>query len=233
MNDAAFKNFVYDHGRAFRGKVHPVAHGPDEHARNRVADYPVSIKEDVLPKGLIRLEVDEAALLYSVAANAEFGVVEIGRLAGGSTFLLAHAQRRLPIYSLDVAPKDDAALKGYFAKVHLGANVTLAVGDSASGPSHEVDPAACGRPYDVLFVDGDHDFEGCFNDLTLWAGRMLINSHVLVHDCAYGAKPTVVAAVAAFLRKNPSWEAVRGPFTPYGGDRHSWGGTMAHLWKRG
>ena len=64
-----------------------------------------------LPHEFIRLDPWEAEYLFMVASLAEAGIVEIGRYRGGSSFLLACANERRPIYSIDRDPQDDALVQ--------------------------------------------------------------------------------------------------------------------------
>src|SRR5437764_11920872 len=81
-----------------------------------------------LPAEFIRLDPWEAEYLYFCAQRARLGIVEIGRFAGGSTFLLACANGNVPIWSIDLEPQDDARLRAFFAENHVGRNVELIVG---------------------------------------------------------------------------------------------------------
>src|SRR5437764_11841152 len=81
-----------------------------------------------LPADFIRLDPWEAEYLYFCAQRARLGILEIGRFAGGSTFLLACANGNVPIWSIDLEPQDDARLRAFFAENHVGRNVELIVG---------------------------------------------------------------------------------------------------------
>lgn len=105
-----------------------------------------------LPTEFIRLEPWEAEYLYMLAATAGKGILETGRFRGGSTFMLAYANRRVPIWSIDIAPVDDDALRDHLKSNDIGTNVALIVGDS----QHERHPAV--GDIDLLFIDGDHSY---------------------------------------------------------------------------
>jgi predicted O-methyltransferase YrrM len=40
---------------------------------------------------------------------------------------------------------------------------------------------------DMAFIDGDHSYEGCLNDLEMTLPKMKPGSHILVHDCIPGS----------------------------------------------
>jgi hypothetical protein len=100
-----------------------------------------------LPKEFIRLDPWEGQYVFLISSMAKRGILEIGRFNGGSLFLMACANPAVPIYSIDIAPQDDACLREIFRTQGVGANVKLIVGDSQRERSPEV------GSFDVLFVD--------------------------------------------------------------------------------
>lgn len=54
---------------------------------------------------------------------------------------------------------------------------------------------------DVLFIDGDHTYEGCKADIDSWYPLMSKNGVMLFHDCD-ATSPGVVQAVAEFAKKH-------------------------------
>jgi predicted O-methyltransferase YrrM len=158
-----------------------------------------------LPPEFIRLDPWEGQYLFEVARRARAGVVETGRLRGGSTFLLACANPKVRIFSIDIAPKDDAALRALMRRHDVGANVELIVGDSQQGLYPEV------GDIDVLFVDGEHSYDGCLADLRNWCARLVPGGHVVLHDCYRGSE--VQPATIDFL-ENEAVEIVRDPRIP-------------------
>ena len=73
-----------------------------------------------LPKDFIRLCPWEMEYVFAVARRARTGILEIGRLNGGSTFLMACANSEVPIHSIDISPVDDALLQQFFATHGVG-----------------------------------------------------------------------------------------------------------------
>jgi predicted O-methyltransferase YrrM len=167
----------------------PFAPRADERRR-----YPLPARSG-LPPEFIRLDPWEGQYLFELARQAQLGIVETGRLRGGSTFLLACANRTVPIVSIDIAPKDDASLCTLMARHDVGANVELIVGDSQRGSHAEV------HDIDLLFVDGDHSYEGCLADLRNWFPKLVSGGHVVLHDCYRGCE--VQAATTDFIAEQP------------------------------
>ena len=115
-----------------------------------------------------------------VASRAEIGILEIGRLEGGSTLLLSAANKDIPIHSIDIAPEDDENLQSILKRLNVGKNVKLIVGDSQETKYQEI------GDIDLLFIDGDHSHKGCLNDLENWWDSVVPGGHVILHDCYFG-----------------------------------------------
>lgn len=154
---------------------------------------------NALNHGIALLTLDEAAYLYGLARSATT-IAEIGRFKGGSTLLLASAMPpdgELWSYDLHVklpgavhGPDLDRDLTAALGRYGLAERVHLVVGDSrASQPPP--------RPCDLVFVDGDHSYEGTRADYDAWRDRIAPGGHLVFHDYA-GATPHegVVRAVA-------------------------------------
>ncbi len=162
----------------------------------------------------------EGEYLWNVAKNSSVGVLEIGRNNGGSTFLLACATD-VEIMSIDKAPADDDLLRSLFARHDVGANVSLVVADSHRVYSH---PAVI----DLLFIDGDHTYEGCKLDIDIWHQRVVPGGSIVFHDCYEGHDYGVKDAVKEFAGHHPEFEVIKSPSIGY--DYWTLGsGSIAHL----
>jgi predicted O-methyltransferase YrrM len=177
----------------------------------------------LLPPEFIRLDPWEMEYLFMLAHGARRGILETGRFNGGSVFVMACANKQVPIHSIDIAPRDDAQLRQHMTRAGIGANVELIVGDSQAGRYEHV------GEIDLLFVDGDHSYGGCLRDLENWWPRVVDGGHVVLHDCYFGRE--VPRAVIDFLGRQRA-EAVRPPYIP-ASHWHLPAGSLAHLVKRG
>jgi len=139
-----------------------------------------------LNHGIASLQLDEAALLYRLARDAESGpFAEIGRFKGGSTLIFAAALpdgAELWSYDLHVALRPDIPgeeldreLGDALARYGLDGKVHLIVADSRT-----VDPPPA--PLELLFVDGDHTYEGARADYERWRELVRPGGHLLFHD---------------------------------------------------
>ena len=141
----------------------------------------------ILPNEFIRLCPWEARYIAAVATSARNGIVEIGRYYGGSTLVLAAAAQNIRdtahqnviVHSFDIEPQDDDTLAGFIDELGYN-NVNLYLHDSTDPePSRFID-------YDILFIDGDHTYEGVYKDLEAWYDNLQVGGHVLLHDCYVG-----------------------------------------------
>jgi predicted O-methyltransferase YrrM len=175
-----------------------------------------------LPAEFIRLDPWEGQYVYLIASLAKRGILEIGRFNGGSAFLMACANPDVPIYSLDIAPQNDDLLRDLFRSQRQGANVRLIVGDSQRERSAEV------GEFDVLFVDGDHSYDGCTRDLENWFPRLERGGHILLHDAYQGSE--VQPSILDFVDRHDV-QVIVPPYVP-ADHWHLPMGSVVHLKKR-
>ena len=176
-------------------------------------DLSFMFSSNQLNHGVASLQFDEAALLYSLARDAESGpFAEIGRFKGGSTIVFAAALPdgvELWSYDLHVALRPDmpgaeldAELHDALARYGLDGKVHLVVADSRT-----VDPPA--EPLELLFIDGDHSYEGARADFERWSAFVRPNGHLLFHDAVdtggYGNVYPGVARLVAEVERGGGW----------------------------
>ena len=216
------KDVLFRAGRTSVGKnlVHAaVLRDPGLARYTTVDDWPAEIRglEDLtflfssnqLSHGIASLQIDEAGLLFRLARDlGAQPIVEIGRFKGGSTLLLASAMdpaAELWSYDLHVAlredmsgPQLDSELVAALERYGLRDRVHLVVGDSRSA---DPPPQRAG----LIFVDGDHTYEGARADYERWRELLAPGGHLLFHDAVdtggYGNHyPGVVRLAAEITR---------------------------------
>jgi predicted O-methyltransferase YrrM len=167
--------------------------------------------------GLCLLAFDEAAYLYRIAKSVAAGrLVEIGRFKGGGTLLLASAMGRDAVLdSFDIhaitsvydgragarsmaGTELDAELRAALQRFGVSDRVRLHVADSTRAPA---EPGSC----DLVFVDGDHSYDGARRDYEHWRPALRPGGHLLFHDAAEtrpfsSASPDVVRLIAELER---------------------------------
>ena len=176
-------------------------------------DLAFMFSSNQLNHGVASLQIDEAALLYRLARDAESGpFVEIGRFKGGSTIVFASALPagvELWSYDLHVALRPDmpgaeldAELRDALARYGLEQKVHLVVADS-----HTVEPPP--EPLELLFVDGDHSYEGAKADHERWSAFVRPGGHLLFHDAVdtggYGNVYPGVARLVGEIGRDAGW----------------------------
>jgi predicted O-methyltransferase YrrM len=193
------KTFIRKLGRTSLGKnlIHAsVMRDPAELRFRNVEHWPETVRgfEDLafmfssnqLNHGVASLQIDEAALLFRLARDLESGpVAEIGRFKGGSTLVFASALPagvELWSYDFHVAlrpdmpgPELDEELRAALVRFGLDAKVHLFVADSRTA---EPPPGELA----LLFIDGDHSYEGAKADFDRWSAFVRPGGHVLLHD---------------------------------------------------
>ena len=136
------------------------------------------LSSNVLNHGAARLMIDEAAHVFTVVRAREGTprVVEIGRCRGGTTLLLAAAGGEVVSLDIDEQVREaDESLMRVLSRIGLQENVALHIADSATFPVEA-------GSVDVLFVDGDHTYEGISRDVAHWLPALRDGGVVLFHD---------------------------------------------------
>lgn len=128
-------------------------------------------------RGVLRMDFDEAGLLFRLTRELKSPrILEIGRLQGGSVILFALAgDKETHITSVDIEPWNDEALRSVLRDIGAEGRVTLHTCDANS---LEAMPEA----FDLVFIDGDHRYEGVKKDFEHWRKSLRPNSHLLFHD---------------------------------------------------
>jgi hypothetical protein len=101
--------------------------------------------------------------------------VETGRLFGVSTELLALLRPKAVIYSVDLFPKSEAALR-----LQPYQNVRLLDTDTLTAAAQMADASV-----DFLYIDADHEFQNATRELRTWLPKLKPTSVLGGHDyCA-------------------------------------------------
>lgn len=128
--------------------------------------------------------------------DSEIVMTEVERLKPGQVYLevgvdkgkslsIARmvAQEGVEVYGVDL--RDDPMIP----------NTHFLHGDSSEIAS------AFGEEISVIFIDGDHTYEGCKADIDAWYPHMTKDGVMTFHDCD-ATSPGVEKAVAEFAKKN-------------------------------
>jgi len=147
---------------------------------------------------VIRINYNEAKYLYELIKSLEYPhCVEIGRLQGGSLLTMAYAGGR--VISIDlhvstaVAEGRGKLWDSYCAEilrlVGLRKEVKMIIGNSQTWNTISLK-----NKIDLLFIDGDHSYNGVKKDYNNWINTVKIGGHVLFHD-ACGERENIDYAI--------------------------------------
>lgn len=161
-------------------------------------------------RGIVRLDFDEASYLYKLVRvlnkkqEDPIEVIEIGTYKGGSTVLLAAAGAHVTsidnyssktFVEYDYDPIED--VKKLISDSKLNANIKLIKADSRNYKNADME---C----DILFIDGDHSYDGVKSDYYKWIHTLKEKGHLIFHDsCIAREKATGVEGVMKFMKEIP------------------------------
>ncbi|KXK03029.1 MAG: hypothetical protein NBKEAIPA_02152 [Nitrospirae bacterium] len=140
-----------------------------------------------LDHGVIAMTVRQTAYLFGLVRRMKpRKVIEIGRYKGGSTVTIAAAMAgQGEFWSIDIGEKEArlhqrAAARTFDDEIRdicnrFGLRVTLLVGDSRA---IQVETGEV----DLVFIDGDHSYEGVRNDFERFGTRVRVGGAVLFDD---------------------------------------------------
>ena len=137
-----------------------------------------------------QLTITERILLYSLATRLQKGaiLVEIGSHLGGSSQFLACAAQRLSgkLYCVDTWKSHGMTIQrgdtyDEFARNirSYGSKVIPLRGYSKEIASQFIDQI------DLLFIDGDHSYDGCLTDIQAWSPHLVSGATVIFHDYSW------------------------------------------------
>lgn len=164
------------------------------------------------------LEMITLFFLPSMVESVEGNIVEIGAWMGKSTICLTLGNQLVSSQSKQVITIDTFDCRGNYgslqrestlkefkaniAKFELEKSVQYIVGDS----ENVQDQIHC--PISLLFIDGDHTYEGVRSDIQNYCSKVSEQGLIVFHDYAYPGEPDVAIAVDEFLNHNPMYQKV-------------------------
>ena len=154
------------------------------------------------------VERSEMEVLAGMVVPIDGLIVEIGALYGGATAVLALANPKARVVTIDEfswtppnhSKAGKAVLRANLDKLGIE-NVEIIEGDS------RIVGIGWTEPIDLLFVDGGHDFQYVFTDLINFGPHASV---IAVHDYNNPrSAASVNRAVDGFILAYPVWEIVK------------------------
>lgn len=145
------------------------------------------------------------ALLHEVSGSALRAICEIGSDRGGTLALLADiAQPDALLISIDPA-HHLARSAGYTEFAHHPQRIVTLPADSHDESTlARVKQELSGQPLDLLFIDGDHSYEGVREDYRMYAPLLRAGGWIAFHDIVPESadSDTYVGGVPRFFREH-------------------------------
>ena len=182
-------------------------------------------------------EAQGRALFDAAAAATGAGViVEIGSWKGRSTTWLASGARLAGqrVYAVDPhrgSRENPAAHTLDEFLDNLARNGLADVVDPMVMTSEEA-AASIARPIELLFIDGDHSYEGVRRDAELWLPRLMEGGIVMFHDVATAAYSGPRRIVRRMVCRSPGFDGVARVGSMVVARRTARRGRRAALWSR-
>ncbi len=151
-----------------------------------------------LPSTLLSLQEGEELFELGRSGPAAGAIVNIGNFLGGSSILLSKGSKkenREKVFSFD--PKSYPVKEDYLKENQLEDWVVFNQVTSEDGVKEWGKRAD--KRIRLLFIDGDHSYEECHKDISLWSSYLVPDGVIAIHDYCLlnneGSFPGVVKAV--------------------------------------
>lgn len=131
--------------------------------------------------GIIQIETEIVSLIDFVGKCSPRIVGEIGMKEGGNSFLFTQALKGVELFiTLDLRINNEAKLRYLSGS---GQKIICLEGDSHTPETVEKVKRRLGsKRFDLLFIDGDHSYEGVKQDFLLYAPLVRKGGLVAFHD---------------------------------------------------
>jgi len=129
-------------------------------------------------------------LAASLPPKATF--VNIGAGAGTSSLSMVEARPDLRAFTVDIS--EGGPFGGLENERNAFANTGLPLPVQMLGDSKQVGRDWAGGLIDMIFIDGDHSYEGCSGDIEAWHNHVKPGGIIAIHDYEKDVWPAVKKA---------------------------------------
>jgi hypothetical protein len=137
-----------------------------------------------LPSTALTLKEGEELFELGRFGPSDGAIVNIGNFLGGSSILLSKGSKkenREKVYSYD--PKTYPLKKNYLQENQVEDWIIFKQTTSENG--NQEWRKRKDRKIRLLFIDGDHSYEGCYKDITLWSPYLVPGGVIAIHDYSF------------------------------------------------
>ncbi len=137
-------------------------------------------------------------------------IINIGAGAGTSCLAFLEARDDLNVITVDIQA-DASPLGGLASERNAleGAGLWgIPRHRQIHGDSKEVGRAWDEGPVDLVFIDGDHSYEGCAGDVRAWAPHLRSGGFLVFHDFHHDQWPGIDDVVRDLIEIDPTWETI-------------------------
>lgn len=144
------------------------------------------------------IDLDELDLKANLGAFSTFDmevcVPEIQKLKSGQVYLEVGVDKGKSLSVARMVAKKDVEVIGVDLRDNPNVPDTVFIQDDST-------KVKLGKKVNVIFIDGDHTYEGCKADIDNWYPQMAKKGVMLFHD-ADETSPGVVQAMEEFAKEN-------------------------------
>lgn len=166
----------------------------------------------------------EYIALATLASITQKNIMEVGAYLGYSSCIMASAlSENRKVFAIDMFDRekgwkkntsDDWIFKNYSQwewahknAADLGfAEKIEFIKDTTAGYFKKL--SATPVEYDLLFIDGDHSYEGCMADMQDYASLLMPGGYMVMHDYISPKYPGVKKATDEFIQQHPEFESL-------------------------
>jgi len=139
-------------------------------------------------------------------------ILEIGTHLGDTAIILAkHSPDHVYVYTVDVGARwewegrDLESYADFLQKKFEGQNIFFLLGYSHFREDSHIVPWGLGG-IDLLFIDGDHNYDAVMSDLIRWASKVMPGGYMILHDYVAGEEYKVYGACEDYIHAHLEWE---------------------------
>jgi hypothetical protein len=138
--------------------------------------------------------------------DIEVLVPEVQKLQPGEIYLEVGVDRGRSLSIARMVAKEGVKVIGVDLREDPKVPETIFLRGDSVEVSETWQQAANGALISVLFIDGDHSYEGCKRDIEAWYPYMQEGGVILFHDCDETSPGVVQAVAEAYLKYGKDWQ---------------------------